>query len=90
MCTSRVEVVNQKKFRVFIAVPDHGVIGGGMLLPRSSSLNCSVRAPLGLVSPATRKRASPIASIIEACLIGFVRTMRGRLDQLKAWLFALP
>lgn len=54
-----------------------------MLLPRSSSLNCSVRAPLGLVSPATRKRASPIASIIEACLIGFVRTMRGCLDQLR-------
>jgi hypothetical protein len=50
------------------------VTGGGILVPKISSLNCSVYAPFAFVSPATLNLASFIASIMEACLIGFVRT----------------
>ena len=45
-----------------------------MLVPKISSLSCSVYVPFAFVSPATLSLASFIASIMEACLIGFVRT----------------
>ena len=45
-----------------------------MLVPKISSLSCSVYVPFAFVSPATLNLASFIASIMEACLIGFVRT----------------